>query len=45
MVVQAFRCVGLPRSVREQGQVKGRECGYDEATFVESFVILNAAGR
>ncbi len=43
-MVQAFRSLGLPQSVREQVRVKARERGYDEATFVESFVILNAAG-
>jgi hypothetical protein len=30
--------------VREHVRVKQRERGYDEATFVETFVILNAAG-
>jgi len=44
LVVQAFRSLGLPASVREQVRVKERERGYDEATFVESFVVLNAAG-
>src|SRR5208282_3893603 len=38
LVVQAFRSLGLPRSIQQ------RERGYDEATLVESFVILNAAG-
>jgi len=44
LVVQAFRSLGLPERVREQVQVKERERGYDEATLVESFVILKAAG-
>jgi len=44
LVVQAFRSLELPRSVREQVRVKERDRGYDEATLVESFVILNAAG-
>ena len=44
LVVQAFRSLRLPESVREHVRVKERERGYDEATFVESFVILNAAG-
>jgi hypothetical protein len=35
---------GLPGSVQQHVVVKERERGYDEATFVESFVILNAAG-
>src|ERR1700730_3682376 len=38
LVVQAFGSLGLP------GSVKQCQRGYDEATFVESFVILNAAG-
>ncbi len=44
LVVQAFRSLGLPASVRQQVRVKERERGYDEATMVESFVILNAVG-
>jgi hypothetical protein len=44
LVVQAFRSLGLPRSIQEHVPVKQRERGYEEATFVESFVILNAAG-
>jgi hypothetical protein len=44
LVVQAFRSLGLPGSVAEHVRVKQRERGYDEATFVESFVVLNAAG-
>ena len=44
LVVQAFRSLGLPGSVQQHVTVKERERGYDEATFVESFVILNAAG-
>jgi len=44
LVVQAFRSLGLPGSVRQHVAIKERERGYDEATFVESFVILNAAG-
>jgi hypothetical protein len=43
-VVQAFRSLGLPRSIQEHVRVKQRQRGYDNATFVESFVILNAAG-
>ncbi|HZT68249.1 MAG TPA: transposase [Terriglobia bacterium] len=44
LVVQAFRSLGLPASVREQVRVKERQRGYEEATLVESFVIWNAAG-
>ena len=44
LVVQTFRSLGLPQSVRKQVEVRERERGYDEASMVESFVILNAAG-
>jgi len=44
LVVQAFRSLGLPGLVKEHVQIKERERGYDEATMVESFVILNAVG-
>ncbi len=44
LVVQAFRSLGLPGSVKQPLVVKERQRGYDEATFVESFVLLNAAG-
>jgi len=44
LVVQTFRSLGLPAKVREHVRVKERERGYDEATMVESFVVLNAVG-
>jgi hypothetical protein len=44
LVVQALRSLGLPQSVAEHVRVKQRQRGYDDATFVESFVVLNAAG-
>jgi hypothetical protein len=44
LLVQAFRSLGVPASVKRHVQVKERQRGYDEASFVESFVILNAAG-
>ena len=44
LLVQAFRSLGLPASVKRQVRIKKRQRGYDEATMVESFVILNAAG-
>src|SRR5436309_12418892 len=44
LLVQAFRSLGLPGSVERQVRIKQRQRGYDEATWVESFVILNAAG-
>jgi hypothetical protein len=44
LVVQTFRSLGLPGSVQREVQIKVRQRGYDEATFVESFVVLNAVG-
>ena len=44
LLVQAFRSLGLPASVQQHVRVKERQRGYDEATMVESFVVLNAAG-
>ena len=44
LVVQTFRSLGLPASVQRHVHVKERQRGYDEATLVESFVVLNAAG-
>lgn len=44
LVVQAFRSLGLPGSVQREVQTKSRQRGFDEATFVESFLVLNALG-
>lgn len=44
LVLQTFRSLSLPDSVRRQVRIKERQRGLDEASFVESFVILNAAG-
>jgi hypothetical protein len=44
LLVRAFRSLGVPQSIRQQVQIKQRQRGYDEASFVESFVILNAVG-
>jgi hypothetical protein len=44
LVVQAFRSLGLPARVKRHVQVKERQRDYDEATWVEGFVVLNAAG-
>jgi Transposase DDE domain group 1 len=44
LLLQAFRSLGLPRSVAQQVRVKQRERGYDEASMVESFVVLHALG-
>jgi len=44
LVVQTFRSLGLPGSVQREVHTKVRQRGYDEATFVESFVVLHAVG-
>jgi len=44
LIAQAFRALGVAGSVASNVKVKERDRGYDEATMVESFVILNAAG-
>jgi hypothetical protein len=44
LAVQAFRSLGMPASVQRHVPIKERQRGYDEATMVESFVILQAAG-
>jgi len=44
LLVQAFRSLGLPGSVRQHIEIKQRQRGLDEAGYVESFVIMNAAG-
>lgn len=44
LVVQTFRSLGLPASIRRLLHLKERDRGYDEATMVESLVVLNAVG-
>jgi hypothetical protein len=44
LVVQAFRSLGMPGSVKRHVKIKERQRGFDEATFLESFVVLNAVG-
>jgi hypothetical protein len=44
LVVQALRSLRVPASVLRHVHLKQRERGYDEATMVESFVVLNALG-
>ena len=41
VLLQAFRSLDLPRSVARNVSVKQRQRGLDEASYVESFVILN----
>ncbi len=44
LLLQAFRSLGVGASVKRNVTVKQRERGLDEASYVESFVVLNAAG-
>jgi hypothetical protein len=44
LLVRAYRSLGLPGSVQRNVRVKQRQRGYDEASVIESFVILNAVG-
>jgi hypothetical protein len=44
LLVQAFRSLGLAASVLRKVSIKQRQRGFDEASYVESFVILNATG-
>lgn len=44
LVAQTFRSLGLPQSVAQHLRLKQRQRGLDEATLVESVVLLNAAG-
>lgn len=44
LLLQAFRSLDLPRSVGRNVVLKQGQRGMDEAGYVESFLILNAAG-
>ena len=44
LLLQAFRSLGVGASVKRNVTIKQRERGLDEASYVESFVVLNAAG-
>src|SRR3970282_1230101 len=44
LLVREFRSLDLPRSVERNVRIKQRQRGYDEASVIESFVILNAVG-
>jgi len=44
MVVQTLRSMRMPQSIQQHVRIKERQRGYDESTFVESFIVLNAAG-
>ncbi len=44
LVAQTCRSLGLPQSVTRHLRLKQRQRGLDEATMVESVILLNAAG-
>jgi hypothetical protein len=44
LLVRAIRSLDVPGSVQRHLQIKQRERGFDEATYIESFVVLNAVG-
>jgi hypothetical protein len=44
LFVRAVRCFGVPESVTRNLPLKQRQRGFDEATYVESFLVLNALG-
>ncbi len=44
LLVRAARSLDVPGSVARHVRVKQRERGFDEATYVESFLVLNAVG-
>ena len=44
MLIRTLRSLGVPQSVAQHIHIKQRQRGYDEASFVESFVLLNGVG-
>src|SRR5260370_12161396 len=44
LLVRAMRSLDVPGSVQRHLQVKQRQRGFDEASYVESFMVLNALG-
>ncbi len=44
LFVRAARSLDVGGSVRKHLQVKQRQKGYDEPTYIESFLVLNAVG-
>lgn len=44
LLVQAIRSLDVPGSVGRHLQIKQRQRGLDEASYVESFLVLNALG-
>ncbi|MDQ2774240.1 MAG: hypothetical protein M3Y57_04830 [Acidobacteriota bacterium] len=44
VLIRTPRSLGVAQSVAQHVHIKKRDRGYDEATFVESFVVLNSMG-
>ena len=44
LLIRTMRSLGVPQSVAQHVKIKQRQRGYDEATFVESFILLNGVG-
>ena len=44
LFVSAIRSLQIPASVTRHVNIKQRERGFDEPTYVESFLVLNALG-
>lgn len=44
LFLRAARSLDVPGLVRRHVQIKQRERGFDEATYIESFLLLNAVG-
>lgn len=44
LFVRAVRSLDVPGSVKRDMHLKQRERGFDEATYEESFLVLNAVG-
>lgn len=44
VLMRTLRSLGVAQSVAEHIRIKKRDRGFDEATFVESFVLLNGVG-
>ena len=44
LLVRAIRSLDVPGSVQRHLRVKQRERGFDEATYIERFLVLNAVG-
>jgi hypothetical protein len=44
LFVRAARSLNVPGSVKRNVHLKRRDRGFDEATYVESFLVLNAVG-